>query len=148
MGFWSMHWSEEIVNSQFVNVVPGERIQDTLRLMRKPPETLVDAEVGREICLRDGDIRALLEGRAEKIGSVYVLSVEVVNPVQGVSVASASQEAASEEQIWAAVRGLSSWVRETLGEAVSEVQENSEKLEKVDYAFSKGSEALFSSHGD
>ena len=86
----------EIANSQFVNVVPGERIQDTLRLMKKPPETLVDAEVGREICLRDGGIRALLAGRAEKIGSVYVLSVEVVNPVRGVSVASASQEAASD----------------------------------------------------
>ena len=123
--------AREIANSQFVNVVPGERIQDTLRLMKKPPETLVDAEVGREICLRDGEIRALLAGRVEKIGSVYVLSVEVVNPVQGVSVASASQEAASEEQIWAAVQGLSSWVRETLGEAVSEIQANTEKLEKV-----------------
>ena len=121
----------EVVNSQFVNVVPGGRIQDTLRLMKKSPETLVDATVGREICLRDGGIRALLAGRAEKIGSVYVLSVEVVNPVQGVSVASASQEAASEEQIWAAVRELSSWVRQTLGEAVSEIHESAEKLEKV-----------------
>ena len=123
--------AREIANSRFVNVVPGERIQDTLRLMKKSPETLVDAEVGREICLRDGGIRAVLAGRAEKIGSVYVLSVEVVDPVQGVSVASASQEAASEEQIWPAVRGLSSWVRETLGEAVNEIQVNTEKLEKV-----------------
>ncbi len=90
--------AREIANSQFVNLVPGERIQDTLRLMKKSPETLVDSTLGREICLRDGEIRALLAGRAEKIGSVYVLSVEVVNPVQGVSVASASQEAASEER--------------------------------------------------
>ena len=112
--------AREIANSQFVNVVPGERIQDILRLMKKPPETLVDATVGREICLRDGEIRALLAGRAEKIGSVYVLSV-----------ASASQEAASEEQIWATVQGLSSWVRETLGETVNEIQESTEKLEKV-----------------
>ena len=123
--------AREIANSQFVNVVSGERIQDTLHLMKKPPETLVDATLGREICLRDGGIRALLSGRAEKIGSVYVLSVEVVNPVRGVSVASASQEAASEEQIWAAVQGLSSWVRETLGETVSEIQASTEKLEKV-----------------
>ena len=121
----------EIANSQFVNVVPRERIQDTLRLMKKPPETVVDASVGREICLRDGGIRALLAGRVEKLGSVYVFSVEVINPVQGVSVASATQEAAAEEQIWAAVRELSSWARQTLGEALSQIQKSTEKLEKV-----------------
>ena len=121
----------EIANSQFVNVVPSERVQDSLRLMKKPPETVVDASVGREICLRDGGIRALLAGRVEKLGSVYVLSVEVINPVQGVSVASATQEAAGEEQIWAAVRELSSWARQTLGETISQIQKSTEKLEKV-----------------
>ena len=121
----------EISNSQFVNVVPRERIQDSLRLMKKPPETVVDASVGREICLRDGGIRALLAGRVEKLGSVNVLSVEVINPVQGVSVASATQEAAGEEQIWAAVRELSSWARQTLGEAISQIQKSTERLVKV-----------------
>ena len=42
-------------NSRFVNVVPRERIQDALRLMQKPLDTRVDSEVGREICLRDGE---------------------------------------------------------------------------------------------
>ena len=121
----------EISNSQFVNVVPRERIQDSLRLMKKPPETVVDASVGREICLRDGEIRALLAGRVEKLGSVYVLSVAVINPVQGVSVASATQEATGEEQIWAAVRELSSWARQTLGEEISQIQKSTERLEQV-----------------
>ena len=121
----------EIANSQFVTVFPSERVQDSLRLMKKPPETVVDASVGREICLRDGEIRALLAGRVETLGSVYVLSVEVINPVQGVSVASATQEAAGKEQIWAAVRELSSWARQTLGEELSQIQKSTERLKKV-----------------
>ena len=60
--------------SRFVNVVPRERVVDTLGLMRRSPETAVDAAVGREIALRDGGIRALLTGRVDKTG--YDLCLE------------------------------------------------------------------------
>src|SRR5215469_4055597 len=53
----------ELSNSQYVNVVPRERVDDVLRLMRKPLNTKIDDRLGREICLRDGDIPALLTGR-------------------------------------------------------------------------------------
>ncbi len=43
----------EIANSQFVNVVPRERIEDTLPLMRKPLGARISPEVAREIILRD-----------------------------------------------------------------------------------------------
>jgi len=48
--------------------------------MKKPLDTRIDAALGREICLRDGGIRALLTGRVEKVGSTYVLSVGVGRP--------------------------------------------------------------------
>ncbi|MGH9804602.1 MAG: protein kinase domain-containing protein, partial [Candidatus Acidiferrales bacterium] len=69
----------ELSNSRFVNVVPRERIADALQLMKKPLDTTVDAQVGREVCLRDGGIRALLTGRVEKLDSSYLLSVALVN---------------------------------------------------------------------
>ena len=50
----------ELSNSQFVNVVPRDRIEDALRLMRKPIDARIDATVGQEISLRDGGIHALL----------------------------------------------------------------------------------------
>src|SRR6266545_945737 len=39
----------QLSNSSYVNVVPQERVGDALRLMRKPLDTRVDADIGREI---------------------------------------------------------------------------------------------------
>ncbi len=121
----------EISNSQFVNVVPRERIEDTLQLMKKPLDTRIDRTLGREICLRDGGIKALLTGRVEKLDSTYLLSVQVVDPSQGQVVATASEEAVGQEQVLSAFRSLSNWSRETLGEALVLIQQSNEKLEKV-----------------
>jgi tetratricopeptide (TPR) repeat protein len=106
----------ELSNSRFVNVVPRERIGDALRLMRKPLDTRVDAVIGREICLRDGDIRALITGRIERLGPKYILSVELVNPSQGVSIASVAEETVRHEELLPATRRISDWVRAKLGE--------------------------------
>ena len=121
----------EISNSQFVNVVPRERIEDTLELMRKPLDTGIDPEVGREICLRDGGIKALLTGRVEKVDSTYLLSVELVDPSTGQTIAATSEEAGGQSEILTTLRVLSSWSRETLGEKLTEIRESEEQLEKV-----------------
>jgi DNA-binding winged helix-turn-helix (wHTH) protein len=121
----------ELSNSQFVSVVPHERTDDVLQLMRKPLDTKIDAALGREICLRDGGIRALLTGRVEKLGTTYVLSAQLVNPADGLTVASMSEEDRDDSQIVAAVRRLSNRVRETLGEKRALVQQSDRRMEKV-----------------
>jgi DNA-binding winged helix-turn-helix (wHTH) protein/tetratricopeptide (TPR) repeat protein len=123
--------ARELANSQYVTVVSPERIGDVLRLMKKPPDTKIDASLGREICLRDGGIRALLTGRVEKLGTTYVLSAALVDPVQGVSVASLSEEDPADSQMAAAVHRLSNRVRETLGEKTAQIQQSDKRLEKV-----------------
>ncbi len=121
----------ELSNSQFVNVVPRERTDDALRLMKKPLDARIDAAVGREICLRDGGVRALLTGRIEKLGTVYVLSAQLVDPDRGVAVASLSEEDPADSQMAAAVRRLSNGVRESLGEKRALIQQGNQQLEKV-----------------
>lgn len=121
----------ELSNSQFVNVVPRERMNDALGLMRRPLDSTIDAELGREICLRDGDIRALLTGRVEKLGTTYVLTANLVDPARGTTVASISEEDPEDSQMAAAVRRLSDRVRETLGEERSLIQQNDQRLERV-----------------
>ncbi|HKT33609.1 MAG TPA: tetratricopeptide repeat protein [Nitrospira sp.] len=121
----------ELSNSQFVNVVPHERIEDTLRLMKKPPDTKLDLDLGREVCLRDGGIRAFLTGRVEKLGSTYVLSAELVDPVHGATVASFSEEDPADSQLAAAVRRLSDRVRAQLGEQIEAIRKSDEELERV-----------------
>jgi tetratricopeptide (TPR) repeat protein len=107
----------ELSNSRYVNVVSRERVADALRLMRRPPTTPIDAALAREVCLRDGDIRALLTGRVEKLGSKYLFSVEIVDPKRSVALAGISEESPGTEGSLAAIRRISDRVRIALGEA-------------------------------
>jgi tetratricopeptide (TPR) repeat protein len=110
--------ARELSNSRYVNVVPRERIGDALRLMRKPLETRVDAVVGREVCLRDGEIRTLLTGRIEKLGTRYLVSVDLVDPKRSTRVIRFTEESAGMEDSLSAVRKISERVREKLGETL------------------------------
>jgi tetratricopeptide (TPR) repeat protein len=110
--------ARELSNSRYVNVVPRQRVADALRLMRKAPDSPVDAGLAREICLRDGGIRALLTGRVEKLGANYLVSVEVVEPEQGTTVAAFRDESVGRDASVAALRRISDRVRESLGETL------------------------------
>src|SRR5207249_12084232 len=104
----------ELSNSPFVNVVPRDRIDDVPRLMKTPIDTKVDARLGREICLRDGGIRALVTGRVEKVGPTYVITSQVVNPLNGAVMTSLTEEADGQAQLLQAVRRQAFRVREVL----------------------------------
>ncbi len=121
----------ELSNSEFINVAPRDRVEDTLRLMRKPTDVSLDAIQAREVCLRDGGIRALVTGRTEKVGSTYLVSAEVIDPVQNLTLAADTETASAQDQIWPAVRRLSNWVRETLGETMERIDRSNRQLEKV-----------------
>ncbi len=121
----------ELSNSYFVNVVPRQRINDALRLMKKPLGASIDSSLGQEICLRDGGIRALLTGRVEKLDTTYVLSAALVDPTRGVTLAGFSEEATSQKQIVPATRRLSNRVRQSLGEKLAVIQEAPHELAKV-----------------
>lgn len=121
----------ELVNSHFVNIVPRERVGDALALMRKPLDTRLDESVGREVCLRDGGIRAMVAGRVEKLGSVFDVSARVVDPASGRTLLAAAVDVPAEEHILRAVRDLSNRIRASLGEARREIATTGQALEKV-----------------
>lgn len=121
----------EIAESRYVNVVPRQRVMDVLQLMRMPPDTRVDATLGREICIRDGGIRALLTGRIEKPGSSYLLSIGLVDPKSGAVVSIFAEEAAGRSRIPEILRRSSHRLREILGEAPTLIRQSEEKLASV-----------------
>jgi len=122
---------QELGTSRFVNIVTRERTADALQMMRRRPDAQVDEATGREICIRDGGIRALVAGRVEKLGAKYQVSASVVDPATGRAVLTAAFEAPDEERVLAAVRQLSNRIRVGLGEAFSRIQEADQQLEKV-----------------
>jgi DNA-binding winged helix-turn-helix (wHTH) protein/tetratricopeptide (TPR) repeat protein len=121
----------ELSNSLFVSIAPAQRVQDTLRMMKKPLDSGVDATLGREICLRDGGIRALINGRVEKFGATYTLSVGIINPANGAEIAGRSVEARSQGGILPAVRELSDQLRAILGEKLPSIKKGNVQLERV-----------------
>ncbi|MEP6767103.1 MAG: hypothetical protein ABJC61_00440, partial [Acidobacteriota bacterium] len=121
----------ELRSSRYLNVVPRKRINDALALMRKSDTETVDAALGREVCLRDGEIRALVTGRIEKLGSKFLLSVNLVDPARGLTVAGVAEEAAGEAEALPAIRRVSDRLRKTLGEALWEMRPEEATLAKV-----------------
>jgi len=99
-----------------VNTVSRERIEDTLGLMRKPKDSLIDSSLGREICLRDVGIHAMLRGSIEKLDAGYIFNLEVLDPETNQSLAASSWEAGDQEQILDVVHESSEWVRTQLGD--------------------------------
>jgi Tfp pilus assembly protein PilF len=123
--------AREIGDSRFVNVVGRERINDALTLMRRPTDTPVDLAVGREICLRDGGIRALVGGRVDKLGPDYVFTALLIKPDSGEVVGEATSDARGMDQVWPAIRRLGDSIRAALGESLPALEAPSAKMERV-----------------
>src|SRR5438309_1596481 len=68
----------DLHQSPYLNVVPDQKLRETLQLMGRPPEERINTTVGREVCLRDG-IKAMLTGSINSLGGEYVVSLEAIN---------------------------------------------------------------------
>lgn len=106
---------QQLAHSTIVGVAPRDRINDVLRLMRKPITSAVDEDLGREISLRDGDIRAILSGRIEKAGAGYRLGLRIVEPGEGAVVAADAIEATDQDELPNAFAKAGLWARKSLG---------------------------------
>jgi tetratricopeptide (TPR) repeat protein len=126
---YALEWN--LSNSRYVNVVPRERIEDIFRLMKKPSHHALTVSVAREVCLRDGEIGVFLSGKAEQLGSSYVLTLQIVEPKEGTTLAGTSLTAEGEVEVMAAVQRLSNWVREVLGESPASIYDDEQRLERV-----------------
>jgi tetratricopeptide (TPR) repeat protein len=96
-------FEREVGHSQVFRTVQRDRIDDALRLMRKPAGTRLDAATAREVSLRDGRIRAVLTGRIVKIGRRYELTSEILDPVEGAIRASFGEDVGRPEDLLAAI---------------------------------------------
>jgi hypothetical protein len=64
----------QLEQSPFLNLLPDERIRQTLAFMRQPKETRLTPDLAREICQRTGSA-AVLVGTIAEIGMQYLLTI-------------------------------------------------------------------------
>jgi Flp pilus assembly protein TadD len=136
--------------SPYLNVFSDEKVQQTLKLMSRPPDTRITSEVGREICQRDG-VKAMLTGSIASLGTQYVITLEAVNAATGDTLGEEQAQAASKEQVLNALGGATSKLRAQLGESLASIQHLDKPLDEATTssldalkAFSLGDAQFFS----
>jgi eukaryotic-like serine/threonine-protein kinase len=116
--------SEALLQSNYVNVVPRLRVLDGARRAGRAAPTVIDAELGRDICIRDG-YRALLTGQISQRGSAYFITLQVVDPHGEMAVVTMESEAMrSVGDLYPTVGKLAARLRSRLGESLAQIQKS------------------------
>ncbi len=120
----------KLEESRFLNVVPDQRVRETLGYMNRPADTPVTAAVAREICQRQG-IKALMLGSVASLGSTYVVTLTAEKCGTGDVLAREQGTATGKEQVLAALDGVASDMRGELGESLASINRNDTPIEQA-----------------
>jgi len=134
--------------SPFLAIISKERVNETLKYMRKPG-ALVVASIASEVCQRLG-AKAVLTGNIGRVGSHYVIGLEVTSCPSGETLSREQIEVSDREQVLDGLGQAATHVRRTLGESLGSIERfdvpisraTTESLEALK-AFSVGEERHF-----
>jgi tetratricopeptide (TPR) repeat protein/predicted Ser/Thr protein kinase len=116
--------------SPFLNVVPEQRVRETLRFMGRKPDERLSPAVAREVCQRQG-VKAMLTGEIAALGRNYVITLEALNCATGDSLAHQQVEAANKEDVLKSLGRAVSEIRGKLGESLSSIGKMDRPLEEA-----------------
>jgi eukaryotic-like serine/threonine-protein kinase len=117
-----------VEQSPYFNVVPQDRVAETLRLMNRSPDEPVTETLGREICQRRA-VRALVTGAIARLGSAYVITLRSLRCDTGETLAASQVQASSREDVLDALSKASSALRGDLGESLASVKQYDVQLQ-------------------
>ncbi len=120
----------ELEQSPFLKIIPQPKIQETLRLMGRPPDQSLTPEISREVCQRAG-AKAVLSGSIAPLGTEYVIGVTAAECSTGNRLASEQVQSGNKEGVLRALGKAASAVRTKLGESLSSVQKFDTPLEQA-----------------
>ncbi|HSY32089.1 MAG TPA: protein kinase [Verrucomicrobiae bacterium] len=120
----------QLQQSPFLSLVSDQRIQQTLRLMGKPPDTKLSPAIIGDLCQRAGS-KAYLSGSISNLGNQYVIGVSAVNCQTGDYLAQEQVAANGKENVLKALGEASTKLREKLGESLKTVQKLDTPIEQA-----------------
>jgi len=120
----------ELEQSSFISLVSEPLVQETLRLMRLPPDARLNPEVARELCQRTQGT-AVLAGTIWQIGTRYNLVLKATSCASGELVASTETEASDKSHVLDALGKATAQIRKKLGESLSSIEKLSTPLEQA-----------------
>jgi len=116
----------DLKQSPYATLFQRHQVAETLRLMRRASDTVVDEQLGRDICRFSG-VRALVLPRILQVGEAFELQAAIVDPQTGRHVEQIRVNAKSREDVLLdAIDDLIRELRSRLGESL-------ESIEKTDF---------------
>src|SRR5271154_4148097 len=115
--------SVKLEQSPFLSLISDDRIQQTLRLMGRPPEARLSLEVAREVCTRTGSA-AVLEGSIASLGNQYVLGLRAEDCRTGDILDEEQVQAARKEEVLRALDQVAVQFRSRVGESLTSMQKH------------------------
>jgi tetratricopeptide (TPR) repeat protein/class 3 adenylate cyclase len=122
--------SVALSQSPFLNLLQDGRVNETLKLMGRPPGQRLTAEVAREVCIRTSS-KALLAGTISPLGSQYVVGIKAMNCLSGDALAEEQVQAAAKEQVLKVLDTAATSLRSQLGESLRTVRQYDTPLEQA-----------------
>ena len=114
--------SVQLEQSPFLRLVSEDEIQQTLRMMGKPPDTILTSTIAQEICQRSGSA-AVLHGSIAEVGSHYNLILKALDCASGDVLASTEAEANDRNRVLDALEKVAYEMRAKLGESLVTVRQ-------------------------
>jgi DNA-binding winged helix-turn-helix (wHTH) protein/tetratricopeptide (TPR) repeat protein len=116
--------------SPYLNVLSEAKVAKTLKLMTKPPNTKLSADVVREVCLRT-ESKAYVAGSITSLGTDYVLALKAVDCKTGETLGQQQVTAERKEKVLNALGKAAANLRSQLGESLATVQRFDAPLAEV-----------------
>ena len=113
--------SVELTQSPFLNVASDLKVSEMLRRMGRSPSGPLTPELAREVCLRLG-AKGILAGTISRLGSQYVVGLQMLGCASGDILAAGQAEAANKESVLKVVDEVASQVRGKVGESLASLQ--------------------------
>jgi eukaryotic-like serine/threonine-protein kinase len=118
----------QLRQSPFLNLIPEQQVQATLRLMGRESTDALTPELAREVCQRTG-AKAMLGGTIASLGTSYVLTLAAQDCRSGETLAEEQVEARAKEEVINSLGQAASHFRGRLGESLSMVQRYDQNIE-------------------
>ena len=122
--------SAQLAQSPFLNILPDNRVRETLRLMGRSAGERLTKDTAREVCVRSGS-NALLAGSIASLGSHFAISIAAANCQTGDLLAQEQTEAANKEEVLGALGKAATRLREKLGESLNSIQKFDTPIEQA-----------------
>lgn len=116
----------QLQQSPFLSLVAENRIRQTLRLMGRPADDTLTADLAREVCERTGS-SAVLEGSIAPLGSRYVVAL-TARSCKGDTLYVEQVQAPQKENVLDALSQIASKFRQGAGESLAVIRQHDTPL--------------------